>query len=110
LITLKTKYRDALNNAKARQDVFWKALVKFADTFWSRTNGSPLCISDEMRLAAKALGVEGSKEWMKDFSMMQMINCKACGSPVKPGFPVCSNCKAIVDPVRAKELGIQFAS
>lgn len=106
---LKIKHQSALDVARAKQTTFWKALVKFADTFWARTNGNPLCISDEMRMAARELGLD-NKEWMRDFATLQMTNCKACGSLVKPGYPVCSNCKAIVDEVKAKELNIKFAT
>lgn len=106
---VKTKHPDALRKAKEKQDMFWKALVKLADSFWARTNGNPLSINDEMRMAAREMNLTG-KDWMKDFTMMQMVNCKACGSPVKPGYPVCSNCHAIVNETQAKELGIKFAS
>jgi uncharacterized OB-fold protein len=41
---------------------------------------------------------------------MQKINCKACGTLVLPNFPVCPNCKAIVDEEKAKVLNIKFAS
>lgn len=108
-LTIKTKHMVALDLAKKKQNVFWNALVRFADTFWAKTNGNPLCISDEMRLAANELGLAEQKDWMRDFSMLQKINCKACGNPVKPGFPICANCHAIVDEARAKELGIKFA-
>jgi hypothetical protein len=105
---LRTKYIVALNKARDKQNKFYEALIKFADTFWARTNGSPLCISDEMRLAARELGLE-NKEWMRDFVTMGKINCKACGAPVNPMYPVCGTCKAIIDPEKAKELNIQFA-
>ena len=107
---IKTKHENLMKNAKAKQDRFWLSLIRFADTFWARTNGSPLCISDEMRMAARELGLAEQKDWMRDFSMLEKLNCKACGSPVKPGYPVCANCHAIVDPERAQKMGIQFAA
>lgn len=107
---LKVSYRAQLDVARTKQHKFWEVLIKYADTFWARTSGSPLSISTEMRIAAHELGLDTSKDWMKDFAMMAKINCKACGSPVTPGYPVCGNCKAIVDPEKAKELGIKFAS
>ena len=110
VLTLKMKHQKALELAREKQNRFWLALVRFADTFWARTNGSPLCISDEMRIAARELGLAEQKDWMRDFSMLEKLNCKACGNPVKPGYPVCANCHAIVDPTRAKELGIQFSA
>jgi hypothetical protein len=109
-VTLRAKHQAALDTAKKKQDKFWNALVRFADTFWARTNGSPLCISDEMRLAARELGLAEQKEWMRDFTMLAKTNCPACGNPVKPGYPVCSNCHAIIDPEQAKKLGIQFSA
>jgi len=109
VVTLKLKHQKELEAAKAKQDRFWTALIRFADTFWARTNGSPLCISDEMRIAARELGLAEQKDWMKDFSMLEKLNCKACGSPVKPGYPVCANCHAVVDVELATKLGIKFS-
>ena len=102
------EHKKSFDNAVIKQDRFWKALVRFADTFWARTNGSPLCISDEMRLAAVALGLT-DKEWMKDFSQLLKVKCPACGSPCNPDYPVCPVCKAIVDEAKAKKLQIKFA-
>ncbi len=110
VIALKAKHQKELEVAREKQKQFWTALIQFADTFWARTNGSPLSISDEMRLAAKELGLSEQKEWMKDFTMLGKLNCPACGTPVKPGYPVCATCHAIVDPAKAKELGIQFSA
>lgn len=107
-LTIKTKHPEAIELAKTKQMRFWNALIRFADTFWARTNGSPLCISDEMRLAASELGLTEQKDWMKDFSLLAKSNCKACGNPVKPGFPVCANCHAVVDVELANKLGIKF--
>ena len=107
-ILLRTKHKVVLENAKERQVRFWHTLIRLADSFWARTNGNPLCISDEMRLAAKELKME-SKEWMANFQMLGKINCKACGNPVNPLYPVCPSCKCIWDTDKAKELNIQFA-
>ena len=107
-ILLRTKHKVVLENAKERQTRFWHTLIRLADSFWARTNGNPLCISDEMRLAAKELKME-QKEWMANFQMLGKINCKACGSPVNPLYPVCPACKCIWDTDKAKELNIQFA-
>ncbi len=105
---IRKKHPFALPTAKAKQDKWYLALVKMADTFWARTNGNPLSISDDMRMAAEALNLK-SKDWMKDFSMMEQVKCIACGSPRNPNFPICSVCKAVTDPVKARELGIEFA-
>ena len=108
--TIVAKHSAKILLAQQKQNIFWKALVQFADTFWARTNGSPLCISEEMRIAAKELGLQDQKDWMKDFSMLARTNCQACGSPVKPGYPVCATCHAIVDAELATKLGIKFSA
>lgn len=100
---------DLLNAAREKQKRWFAEIVQIADVMWARTNGNPLSVDDNARMAAEMLGLK-DKLWLKDTRMMEMTSCKACGHLVNPGFPVCSNCKAIVDPVRAKELGLQFAS
>jgi len=107
LLTVKTKHKDKLEKAKDNQTRWFANLVKLGDGLWARTNGNPLVIDDNMRLAARALDLSG-KEWMKDFHMMQKIPCTACGTPRNPEFPVCSSCHAIIDQAKAKELGIVF--
>ena len=92
-----------------KQRNYFLALVKLADAMWSRTNGNPLTISDDMRLAAKELNLTELKEWMKDFTTVGQEKCPACGTLGNPGYPVCPNCKAIIDPVKAKALDIKFA-
>jgi|SRR6185295_3769413 len=109
LIELKKSYQHLLDKAKLNQDRYFSALVKLADSLWARTNGNPLVISDDMRMAAKLLNLN-TKDWMKDFSMMQQTKCPACGSPRNSEFPVCPTCHAIVDKDRAKELGIAFST
>jgi len=99
-----------LVNAMNKQRNWYKVLVRIADTLWARTNGNPLTISDDMRLAAKELNVESGKDWCKDTQTMELVRCVACGSLGNPLFPVCATCKAIKDPVKAKQLGITFAA
>src|SRR3970282_214496 len=62
-VELKTKYKNHLDKAVANQKRWFGALVQMADTLWSRTNGNPLGISDDMRLAARELGLN-TKEWL----------------------------------------------
>jgi hypothetical protein len=102
-------YKALFEQANARQRAWFAELVKIADSLWARTNGNPLSISDDMKLAARELSLP-DKPWIKDFQNIQMVNCKACGSLKNPQYPVCPNCKAIDDPKRATELGIKFAS
>jgi hypothetical protein len=62
-----------------------------------------------MRLAARMLNLENSKPWMKDIMTMALVHCVACGALRNPDYPVCGSCKAIVDPEKAKSLGLTFA-
>jgi hypothetical protein len=108
VVKLKQNHQKLIDKARDNQRRWYEVLVKMADTGWSRTNGNPLTISDDMRLAARELNLN-NKEWMKDFQSMEMVRCVACGSFRNPSFPVCQICKAIVDTDKAKELGIKFA-
>ncbi len=105
---IKTTYKHLLDKSQDNQVRWFAALVKLADGLWARTNGSPLVIDDNMRMAARHLNL-GEKEWMKDFTMMKKVPCPACGTPRLGDYPICSSCHAIVDPAKAKEMGIVFA-
>lgn len=94
--------------ANTRQRNWFAALVRMGDALWSRSNGNPLTISDEMKIAARELNLV-NKEWLKDSQTMELIRCVACGYLKNPLYPICSNCKAISDPNKAKELGLVFA-
>lgn len=83
-----------LSRAKIKQDAWYLELVKMADVLWARTNGSPLCIADDMRLAARELGLT-NKDWMADFQTIQQVRCVACGAFKNPAFPVCQTCKSV---------------
>ena len=107
-IDVKIKYKALLDAAKAKQDNWYRELVKMGDILWARTNGNPLAIDDNMRMGAKALNLL-DKEWLRDIKMSDMIRCPACGTMIQPGYPVCGNCKAIINAEQAKKLNIQFA-
>lgn len=98
-----------LDKAKAKQVRYYTALIKMADGLWARTNGNPLVISDDMRLAANELQLTQGKEWMKDFTMLTKNNCPACGFMVNLEYPVCSNCHNVLDKIKAEKLGLVFA-
>lgn len=104
---VRKSYKHELDAALSRQRNWYSNLIKLADALWARSNGNPLAISDTMRLAAKEMNVQ--KDWMKDFKMVDVVRCRACGGLRNPMFPVCPTCKAIDDPSKAKELGITFA-
>lgn len=106
---IKKNFSTELNKAIAKQKNWYQLLVKMGDSLWARSNGNPLAISEDMRLAARELN-QTTRDWMKDFQMVDMTRCKACGSLMNPLYPVCASCKAINDPLKAKELGITFAS
>lgn len=104
----KPENKQKLDEAKKKQQKWYETLIIITDTLWARTNGNPLVVSDDARMAAKELNLN-NKDWMKDFHMIEQVRCVACGSLRNPEFPVCAVCKAIADPVKAKELNIQFA-
>lgn len=88
---IKSDFKKELAATAQRQKNFWMTLVKHADSLWARSNGNPLAISDDMRLAAKELGQQ-TKDWLKDFQMVDMVRCPACGSLKNPSYPVCAAC------------------
>lgn len=104
---IRKSFQHELDAALARQRNWYSALIKLADALWARSNGNPLAISDSMRVAAREMNL--TKDWMKDFRMVETVRCKACGGLLNPQFPVCPTCKAINDPAKAKELGLTFA-
>jgi hypothetical protein len=94
VLDIKTKYKTKLDETKAKQDNWYKVLVRLADSLWARGNGNPLVIWDMMRLAAKSLNFN-DKPWLKDFKTVELIKCKACGGLKDPEYPVCPSCKSI---------------
>ena len=105
---IKTKFKELVDAAKIKQDAWFKVLVQMADTLWARTNGNPLTISSDMRMAAKMLNLENNKEWTKDSITSELVRCKACGALKNQLYPVCGSCKAIDNPELAKSLGLTF--
>jgi hypothetical protein len=101
------KYPQVLETAIVKQRAWYNILVKLADALWARTNGNPLAIPDDCRLAARELSYQ--RDWATNFSRIEMIACVACGMLRNPNFPICSNCKNVVDRKRAEELGLVFA-
>lgn len=91
---VKVKFKGALESAKVKQDNWFKILVRIADSLWARSNGNPLTISDEMRIAAKELN-ENNKPWLLDFRQAKLENCAACGTLKNPAYPICPTCKHI---------------
>lgn len=108
--SIKGKFSQELFKAKLQQKKWYDILVLAADALWARSNGNPMAISDDMRMAAREVGLADTKDWMKQHQSIDLIRCKACGSLKSANFPVCQTCKAIDDPAKAKELGLSFAS
>lgn len=104
---IKMKFKEKLDDVKAKQDNWYKILVRLADSLWSRTNGNPLTISDEMRLAARSLNFN-DKPWLKDFQVSEQVKCKYCGGMRNQAYPICPTCKAI-DPDNPLSKDIKFA-
>ena len=101
-------YASLLNDANKKQRAWFEELVKMADIMWARTNGNPLAISDDARIACKELNIQ-NKPWLGDTQTMELVRCVACGSLRNQLFPICQTCKAIVDPELAKKLNLTFA-
>lgn len=106
---IKESYKKELDKAAIYQKNWYQELVKMGDILWARSNGNPLSISDDMRLAAQELQLK-DKPWLKDFSTLQLTNCPACGFLRNNSFPVCANCKTVIDRVQFEKLGLKFAS
>jgi len=89
---VKAKFKTELDKALVKQKKLYEHLVKAADGLWARSNGNPLTVSEDMRMAARELNLAGTKDWMRDFAMIDMVRCKACGSLKNPQYPICATC------------------
>jgi hypothetical protein len=105
--TLRASFQHELDRANTRQRAFYSTMIKMADALWARSNGNPLAISDDMRMAANEMNLK-TKDWMKDYQMVDMVRCQMCGALKNPLYPVCASCHAIdVNHPKAKE--VKFA-
>lgn len=93
---------------KIKQNNWFEELMLIGDILWARTQGNPLSISDDMRLAVQELGIK-DKPWLKDFNTIKLVPCKMCGHLRSEEYPMCPNCRHVADEKRAKELGMRFA-
>jgi hypothetical protein len=105
---LKKEHMPLLQKALQTQRKWYLELVRIADILWARTNGNPLAISDDARLACKELNIT-QKPWLGDAQVMELVRCVACGSLRNPIFPVCQTCHAVIDAEKAKQLNLTFA-
>ena len=105
---LKKDYMPLLVQAQAKQKRWFMELIRIADILWSRSNGNPLAISTDARIACKELNIS-NKPWLSDMQTAELVRCIACGSLRNANFPICQTCKAIVDVDLAKKLDLKFA-
>lgn len=104
---LKKDHQPLLDKAQQVQRKWFLELIKIADILWSRSQGNPLSISEDARMACRELNIS-NKPWLSDIQSMELIRCVACGSLRNPAYPICQSCHAIVDKKRAEELGLTF--
>lgn len=100
-------FPELLAHAREQQKRWFMEIVTLADVMWSRTNGNPLTISRDARVAAERLKL--TKPWMQDFVTVEKTSCPACGQLLNPSYPICPNCKVVVNAEKAKELNLVFA-
>ena len=103
------EYKSTYDKMVARQTKFWHSIIHLTDILWSNTNGNPLCVSEDARLACKQLGIE-NKDWMQNFQNQGTVRCIACGTLRNPAFPVCGTCNRVVDRELAAKLGLSDES
>ena len=104
-LTTSKKHQALLAQALKYQSNYYGALIKYADALWARSNGNPLALNDEMRLAAKSLGIQ-DRDWMKEHVNVGMVPCFACGEFKHPDYAICKACHSI-DPNHPKAKYIQ---
>lgn len=106
LSEIKSKYKGELEKAKTKQKAWFTQLVRIADGLWANSNGNPLVIANEMRVAALDLGLL-DKPWYRDVQMTEMIKCPMCGALKHPDYPRCQQCQFTdLKHPKAKELGL----
>lgn len=105
---VKKEHQPLIHKYANAQKNWFLEQVKIADILWARSNGNPLSISDDARMACRELNIS-NKEWLKNYQMSELVRCVACGAMRNPQFPICAQCKAIADPELAKKLNLTFA-
>jgi hypothetical protein len=106
---IKKDHKDMLDSVAVRQKNWYISLIRAADNLWASTNGNPRSISRHMKLAAQELQMK-DKPWLKDFTTLELKNCPACGVLRNDAFPMCANCKTIIDKAAYEKLGLKVAS
>jgi hypothetical protein len=106
---MRTAFTAIFDDVVAQQKAWFVALVDIADALWARSNGNPMVISDDMKLAARELGLE-YKDWLKTYKQVELIKCVACGTLNQDTVIVCPNCKVVLNREKFKELNLSFAN
>jgi len=104
---VKTDHKARLDHANQLQKNWYLKLVKVADSLWARSNGNPIAISDDMRMAATELHLV-DKPWLQDYHAVAMVKCFACGNLRNPEYPICPSCKYI-DQTHPRAKDLKFA-
>lgn len=99
------RYKGLFLKAEQQQKNWYLNLVRITDALWSRSNGNPLSVSDDARLAARELDLK-NKDWMQDVHAADLIRCVNCGSPRNPEYPTCPTCHVMVDKALGAKLGL----
>jgi hypothetical protein len=91
-----------LDEANARQILWFQNLVKLADDDWNKFRQHKT-ISDIQRYACNALKLE--RPWLLDNEIvMALSECPSCFEKVNPKAIVCSHCSYILDEERHKAM------
>ena len=106
--TLKDKHKGVLEAANLKQRNWFNILIKMGDVLWARSQGNPISISEDMKMAAQELNV--TRDWTRNFEHIEMISCVACGNLIKSSIIICPNCKIVLKPEEFKKLNLSFAS
>lgn len=103
---LDKKFKAEKDKNIERQRAWFNNLIKEADKLWARTNGNPAAVPTIAKVAANEMGQK--RAWMESFSPEEVIKCPACGVLVNPAFPICANCKTVINKKKAEELKLEF--
>lgn len=102
------EHKKEMQAAEGMQRNWYMELIKQADIDWVKYDGSPLAVSDTARMAAMELHLD--KPWMQDIKRLAMGICPACGSQRATQFPVCKECKTIIDKEAYAKLGLAMSA
>ena len=100
---IKELYKPQLEQAKKYQENWARRLVTVADDDWNKFH-SHRAISDLHRWAAGYLGL--NRDYTSLEKQFETAECPACGLNIRQGVAICFNCKAVLDPEKAKKFGL----